>query len=298
VSFAQIQDNLKHLRLFRIQDRLESALEEASKSNISYSDFLDQLLSQEVASKQEKYIAVRTSLAKFPYVKTLENFDFAFQPSIDKKRIKELSECRFIANGENVILLGPPGVGKTHLAVALGVKAVTEGYRTYFTQAMPLIASLTKAYSENRIEERLKFYCQPKLLIIDEIGYIPIDRHGAHLFFQLVSRRYEKGALILTSNRSFSQWNEIFGDPVIATAILGPELADREALLIVGPMEVLFHPGKQSPIPDLEVLHLGDRNKEIPSDIADFVFDMALLMTRGGVTETDRESVVAFKPQE
>ena len=221
MSFAQIQDNLKHLRLYRIQERLENALEEASKSNLSYSDFLDQLLSQEVASKQEKHIAVRTSLAKFPYVKTLENFDFAFQPSIDKKRIKELSECRFIANGENVILLGPPGVGKTHLAVALGVKAVTEGYRTYFfTQAMPLIASLTKAYAENRIEERLKFYCQPKLLIIDEIGYIPIDRHGAHLFFQLVSRPYEKGALILTSNRSFSQWNEIFGDPVIATAIL------------------------------------------------------------------------------
>ena len=103
---------------------------------------------------------------------------------------------------------------------SLGVKAITEGYRTYFTQAISLIASLTKAYSENRIEERLKFYCQPKLLIIGEIGYIPIDRHGAHLFFHLISRRYEKGTLILTSNRSFSQWNEIFGDQVIATAIL------------------------------------------------------------------------------
>jgi DNA replication protein DnaC len=220
VSLTHIQDNLRHLRLYRIQERLETVLEEAAKNNVSYTDFLDGLLAQEVASKQEKNITLRTTLAKFPYVKTLETFDFAFQPSIDKKRIKELAECRFIANGENVIFLGPPGVGKTHLAVALGVKAVTEGYRTYFTQAMPLIASLTKAYSENRIEERLKFYCQPKLLIIDEIGYIPIDRHGAHLFFQLVSRRYEKGALVLTSNRSFSQWNEIFGDPVIATAIL------------------------------------------------------------------------------
>lgn len=181
---------------------------------------MDELLSQEVASKQEKTIALRTALAKFPYVKTLESFDFAFHPSIDKKRIKELAEFRFIPNGENVILLGPPGAGKAHLAVALGINAVTEGYRTYFTQAMPLIASLTKAYSENRIEERLKYYCQSRLLIIDEIGYIPINRHGAHLFFQLVSRRYEKTALILTSSQSFSQWNEIFCDPVIGTAIL------------------------------------------------------------------------------
>ena len=117
---------------------------------------------------------------------------------------------------------------------ALGVKAVTEGYRTCFTQAMPLIASLTRAYAENRIEERLKFYCQAKLLIIDEIGYIPIDRHGAHLFFQLISRRYEKGALILTSNRSFSQWNEIFGDTVIATAILDRILHHSTTINIKG----------------------------------------------------------------
>jgi DNA replication protein DnaC len=233
-QLARIQDNLKALKLYRTYELLDTRLEEASKDNLAYSDFLDNMLSEEVAAKKEKNIAMRTAMARFPFVKTLESFDFSFQPSIDKKKIKELATCRFVANGDNIIFLGPPGVGKTHLAVALGIKAVTEGYRTYFTQAMPLVASLSKAYAENRIEERLKFYCQPKLLVIDEIGYIPIDRHGAHLFFQLVSRRYEKGALILTSNRSFSQWNEIFGDPVIATAILDRILHHSTTINIKG----------------------------------------------------------------
>jgi len=233
-QIASIQENLKALKLYKSHELIESSLEEASKNNLSYSDFLDELLKQEVAAKREKNIAMRNSLAKFPFIKTLESFDFDFQPSIDKKRIKELSTCRFIANGENVIFLAPPGVGKTHLAVALGIKAVSEGYRTYFTQAMPLIASLSKAYAENRIEKRIKFYCQPKLLITDEIGYIPIDRHGAHLFFQLISRCYERGALILTSNRSFSQWNENFGDPVIATAILDRMLHHSVTINIKG----------------------------------------------------------------
>jgi DNA replication protein DnaC len=219
-ALDRVQENLRRLKLYRMAEILETRLEEAAQDNRCYTDFLDDLLGDEVSAKREKNLSMRTTMARFPFVKTLESFDFNFQPSVEKKRILELATCRFIANGENVVLLGPPGVGKTHLAVGLGLKAIREGYATCFTQAMPLIASLTKAYAENRFEERLKFYSRPRLLIIDEIGYIPIDRHGAHLFFQLISRRYEKGALILTSNRGFGQWNEIFGDPVLATAIL------------------------------------------------------------------------------
>jgi DNA replication protein DnaC len=161
-------------------------------------------------AKQEKHQAMRVSMARFPFQKSLETFDWKFQPSIEPKIIKDLATGR----------LGPPGVGKTHLAVALGMSACALGLRTMFTTAAGLITTLGKALYENRLEERLKILTQPKLLIIDEIGYIPIDRQGANLFFQLVSRRYEKGSILLTSDQCLGAWGEVFGDPVIAGAIL------------------------------------------------------------------------------
>lgn len=219
-QMQRIGENLKRLKLPKIHERLEALLQEATQRELSYSELVDRMLAEEVAAKTDKAIGLRTKLARFPYVKTLEAFDFKYQPSLDEKQIRELATCRFLENGENLVLLGPPGVGKTHLAVGLGLKAIAAQYRVLFTSATALIATLAKAHAENRLEEKLKVYTVPKLLIVDEIGYIPIDQLGANLFFQLISRRYERGPMILTSNQSFAHWGEIFGDQVLATAIL------------------------------------------------------------------------------
>jgi DNA replication protein DnaC len=234
LQLARLQDSLAKLKLFTLQTRLETLLQEASTQEVTYADFLDRLLAEELVAKSEKYVAMRTVMARFPYRKTLESFDFSFQPSLDRQKLQELATGRFIEHGDHGVFLGPPGTGKTHVAMALGLKAVQQGYRTLFTAALPLIAALTKAYAENRLEERLKQYCLPKLLIIDEIGYIPIDRHGAHLFFQLMSRRYARGAIMLTSNQSFGQWAEVFGDPIIATAVLDRLLHHSHVLNMKG----------------------------------------------------------------
>jgi DNA replication protein DnaC len=216
----RLQAHCQRLRLYQVATELPTLLEQAAKHEVSYAEFLDDLLGREVRAKTDKHLAMRIAMARVPFHKTLESFDFKCQPSIDPKVIRDLATGRYLPNGENVLLLGPPGVGKTHLAVALGLKACEQGARTLFTTALGLIATLGKALVENRLEDKLKLLAQPQLLIIDEIGYIPIDRQGANLFFQLVSRRYEKGAILLTSNQSLGAWGEVFGDPVIATAIL------------------------------------------------------------------------------
>jgi DNA replication protein DnaC len=219
-QLERVSEQLQRLRLFKSRERLEALLQQAASKELSYIDFLDQVLTEEVAAKTAKNITMRTSLARFPFVKGLDVFDFGYQPSLDKKQLMQLASCHFIEHGDNVVILGPPGVGKTHLSVGLGLKAIERGYRVLFTTAANLIATLTRAMNEGRLEDKLKLYTVPRLLIIDEIGYLPIERAGANLFFQLISRRYERGPMVLTSNQSFGAWGEVFGDRVIATAIL------------------------------------------------------------------------------
>jgi DNA replication protein DnaC len=233
-QLERLNEHLRKLRLLKSGERLEALLQEAASRELPYAEFLEQVLGEEVAAKTTKNIAMRTAMARFPFVKPLETFEFAYQPSIDKKQVLLLASCHFIEHGDNVIVLGPPGVGKTHLAVSLGLKAIEAGYRVLFTTAAHLMTTLTKAHGERRLDEKLKVFTTPRLLIIDEIGYLPIDRVGANLFFQLISRRYERGPMILTSNQSFGAWGEVFGDRIIATAILDRLLHHAVTLNIRG----------------------------------------------------------------
>lgn len=233
-QLERLGEHLRKLRLLKSGERLEALLQHAAAQELPYAEFLEQVLGEEVAAKTSKNIAMRTAMARLPFVKPLETFEFDYQPSIDRKQVQALASCHFIEHGDNVIVLGPPGVGKTHLAVSLGLKAISNGYRVLFTTAANLIAVLTRAHAEGRLDEKLKVYATPRLLIIDEIGYLPIDRLGANLFFQLISRRYERGPMILTSNQSFSAWGDVFGDRVIATAILDRLLHHAVTLNIRG----------------------------------------------------------------
>lgn len=231
---ARVAERMTRLRLGSVAERLDAILAQAAKAEPTYLDFLDALLGEEVEAKQKKRVAMGIQIAHFPSVKTLEEFDFKFQPSIDHKLVRELATGRFVASGENVLLFGPPGVGKTHLAIALGRAVVESGFTTLFVPASQLIGALARAQTEGKLADQIAFFAKPKLLIIDELGYLPFERNSAHLFFQLVARRYERGSMLVTTNQLVTQWGHVFGDEMIAAAVLDRLLHHSHHLVIQG----------------------------------------------------------------
>ena len=219
-TIDSIRKSLVGLRMPRALEALDATLRRIEQGEIDGIQAFDELLVEELTLRESRRIKAALMMARLTTIKTLAGFDFAFQPSLDKNRIMALAELKFIERAEVVHLLGPPGTGKSHLATALAVEAVKAGKSVYFSTLADIIASLAKAEREGQLRERIRYLCRASLLVVDEIGYLPVVPGGGNLFFQLVNARYERGAMILTSTRGFAEWGEVFGDPVVATALL------------------------------------------------------------------------------
>jgi DNA replication protein DnaC len=215
----RIEANLSRLRMPRVREVLLSYLKAAEEQKKSYLSFLDELLEEEVAQKEQRRVETVLRVSGLPFIKTIDDFDFTFHPRLDRQRVLALFDMTFIKQKENVVFLGPPGVGKTHLAVALAVKACQAGLSIYFTTMGNLVGKLKKDHESNK-SHRGRSYYKSGLVVVDEVGYTPISREECNLFYHFISTRYEKSSTIITSNKAFSEWTELFHDPIIITAIL------------------------------------------------------------------------------
>ena len=225
---------LENLGLTQAALTLDSHLDYAARSEMTYLEFINRLLKDEADFRRKRSEETRLKLSHLPQKKTLDDFDFSFQPSIDERQIRELATLSFIHRQENVILLGPPGVGKSHIAIGLAVEAIRQGLSVYFVSMEKLLYDLRRANNEGKLHNRWKVYQRPGLLVIDEIGYSQLDRVSGNLFFQLVCSRYEKGSMILTSNKGFGEWGDLMGDVPLATAILDRLLHHAHVINIRG----------------------------------------------------------------
>jgi len=233
-KYAQLNNNLDSLSLSKIKEIIPSYLDNKDNNDKSLIDSLIELTDQEIQFRDQRARKINITISSFPYYKTLKDFDFSYQPTINKAKIDDLSSLRFMDEKANIIFMGSPGTGKTHLATALGIEAASQRISTYFINFAELMERFKRASKENRVEQVVKHYLKYSLLIIDEIGYLPVDRDASYGFFQLIAARYEKRSTILTTNQPFSRWGEVFGDPVIANAIIDRLVHHCEVIKING----------------------------------------------------------------
>lgn len=233
-TYQQLSMSLEKLKLIQMKEHLEEVSNFVSQNKLSFSDGLLKLCTYEIDYKSETAAKSMIKAAAFPFVKTIEDYDFEFQPCVEKQDILEIATLRFMENAENIVFLGSSGVGKTHLATAIGIVAASKRYSTYFIKCNNLLQRLKKAKIENRLDSVLNYINRYKLLIIDELGYLPIDKEDSNLFFQLIDMRYEKKSTILTTNINFNDWDNIFYDAVVANAILDRILHHSKVITING----------------------------------------------------------------
>jgi DNA replication protein DnaC len=232
---TRIQATATKLGLPHLARSLTDLTGRADTEAMGYLDFLDLVLEEELAVRDERRFRSGLRLSRLPHHKTLDEYDFAFQPDLDPRKIRDLATLAFVQAKANIALLGPPGVGKTHIAVALAVAACRAGFTVYFTSLDDMVRHLTAADAIGRLTRKLHTYLRPNVLVIDEVGYQPLERTQANLVFQVISKRYEKGSTLLTSNKSFGEWGQVFGDEVLATAILDRLLHHCDVVAINGP---------------------------------------------------------------